>query len=210
MFSGLIEKIGKIENIDLNNLGARLSYSCDFINPETIKTGDSIALNGVCLTVTSIKNNIYTSDVMKETLDCTNLKELKKGDSVNLERAMSVNSRFDGHIVSGHIDTVAKVKNITNDGFSKRIEFICDNELIILKGSICVNGISLTVSKVFENGFEVSLIPTTIQNTNLNTVKIGDSVNIEYDIIGKYVKKFIKKEADSKISIDFLKENGFY
>ena len=149
-------------------------------------------------------------DVMKETLNLTNLKNLKKGDIVNLERAMKLNSRLDGHLVSGHIDTTATVKAINNDGFSKRVEFDCDSNLIILKGSICVNGVSLTVSKILSCGFEVSLIPATTENTNLNHIKTGDIVNIEYDLIGKYIKKFVGSGSKTPITEDFLKENGFY
>ena len=210
MFTGLVESIGKIENMAIDNLGARLSFSCDFLDSNSVKIGDSISVNGACLTVTSIKNNIYTVDVMKETLNCTNLKNLKTGDIVNLERAMKINSRLDGHLVSGHIDKIASVKSLKHEGFSKRIEFICNNDLIILKGSICVNGISLTVSNLTNDGFEVSLIPETIKNTNLNKINSGDIVNIEYDLIGKYVKKFLNKENTSNITEDFLKENGFY
>lgn len=209
MFTGLVEKTGKIEKITLNSNGAEISYLCDFDNPNTIKIGDSIALNGACLTVTKKENNIYTFDVMKETLNCSNLKNLKKGDIVNLERAMSFNSRLDGHIVSGHIDCTAKVSSIRPDGFSKRVEFICNNELIIQKGSICVNGISLTVSNLTPLGFEVSLIPSTIENTNLKDLKIQDIVNIEYDLFAKYVKKFLNNTQPSKITEEFLKENGF-
>ena len=210
MFTGLIETVGTVENIDLNNLGARLSFKCNFIENETVKIGDSIAINGVCLTITSINNNIYTVDIMKETLNLTNLKDLKRGDIVNLERAAKLNSRLDGHIVSGHADTTAKVIKIKQEGFSKVVGFSCNNDLIVMKGSICLNGISLTVSNLLSEGFEVSLIPTTINNTNLKDIKIGDIVNVEFDIIGKYIKKFLKGNENSKITEDFLKENGFY
>ena len=181
MFSGLIEKVGTVENITLNSDGAKLSYFCIF-EDNTVKIGDSIAVNGVCLTVTAIKNDVYTVDIMEETLNCTNLKYLKRGDKINLERAVSVNSRLNGHIVSGHVDTMAKVKNIIPDGFSKKIEFTCNSDLIILKGSICINGVSLTVSNVSKHGFETSLIPTTLNCSNLENLKINDIVNIEYDM----------------------------
>ena len=206
MFTGLIEKIAKIENIALSSLGAKISFKTDFDN---VKIGDSIAINGVCLTMTSINNNLYCADVMKETLSLTNLKNLKTGDEINLERAMKLSDRLDGHIVSGHIDTIATVKNIVQDGFSKRITFICNTDLIIKKGSIAINGVSLTVSNVDKASFEVSLIPETLKNTNLKNLKTGDQVNIEYDMFAKYIQKFTNSKQDSKLTFEFLKENGF-
>ena len=204
MFTGLIEKISKVEDIIITSSGAKISFSTDF---DDVKIGDSIAVNGVCLSITEIKNNLYSADVMTETLNLTNLKNLKKGDILNLERAMQINSRFQGHIVSGHIDTTAIVKNIIQDGFSKRMNFNCNTDLIVKKGSIAINGISLTVVKVEKNSFEVSLIPETMKNTNLSTLKIGDIVNIEYDQIAKYIQKFIQPKKE--ITLEFLKENGF-
>lgn len=207
MFTGLIEKVSKVENITFDNYGAKVYYRADF---DDVKIGDSIALNGVCLTVTSIEKDIFSADIMKETLNVSNLKSLKKNDEINLERALKINSRLDGHIVSGHIDTTAKVIDIKQDGFSKRIKFNCNSDLIIKKGSIAINGVSLTVSEVYENGFEVSLIPKTIEKTNLKNLKIGDIVNIEYDLLGKYVQKILSpKKEETKITLEFLKENGF-
>ena len=206
MFTGLIEKTIEIENFSVDSRGAKLSYEACF---DDVKIGDSIAVNGACLTVCDIKNSLIYSDVMPETLEISNLKNLKKGDLVNLERAMSIKDRLEGHIVSGHIDCCAKVNSVKKDGFSKRVEFLCDSSLIILKGSIAINGVCLTVSKVFEYGFEVSLIPSTIENTNLKNLKIGDIVNIEYDILGKYIKKFLKDNEKPKLTLEFLRENGF-
>ena len=205
MFTGLVEKVSKVKNISLDSKGARIEFIADF---ENVKIGDSIAINGVCLTVTSISGNVFCADVMRETLNVTNLKNLKQGDEINLERAMKLTDRLDGHIVSGHIDCTALVSSISLDGFSKRIRFNCDNELIIKKGSIAINGVSLTVSDVFDLGFEVSLIPQTIENTNLKNLKTGDIVNIEYDLFAKYIQKFCSKK-ESKITLEFLKENGF-
>jgi len=206
MFTGLVEKVAKVKNITFNSLGAKISFDANF---ENVKIGDSIAINGVCLTMTSIDNSTYSADIMKETLNVTNLKNLKTGDKINLERAMKISDRLDGHIVSGHIDCIAITKSIINDGFSKRIEFACDNELIIKKGSIAINGVSLTVSNIIENGFEVSLIPETLKNTNLSDLNIGDMVNIEYDIFAKYIQKFCSTKKESKLTFEFLKENGF-
>ena len=206
MFTGLIEKIVPIKNVIFDSNGAKLEFIADL---EDVKIGDSIAINGVCLTMTSIDGNIFCADVMRETLNVTNLKNLKSGDVVNLERAMKLNSRLDGHIVSGHIDCVAVVKNVIQDGFSKRIIFNCNTDLIIKKGSIAINGVSLTVAEVNNDSFGVSLIPETIKNTNLKNLKIGDVVNIEYDLFAKYIQKFCGFEKRSKLTFEFLKENGF-
>ena len=205
MFTGLVEKISKVNDISFNSNGAKIFFEADF---DDVKLGDSIALNGVCLSVTSINNNIFCADIMNETLNISSLKNLKKGDEINLERAMKLSSRLDGHIVSGHIDCISKVKKITQDGFSKRIVFDCNTDLIIKKGSIAINGVSLTVSDVKDNEFEVSLIPQTLNDTNLKNLEIGDIVNIEYDLFAKYIQKFCSKKQNN-ITLEFLRENGF-
>ena len=205
MFTGLVEKISKVNDISFNSNGAKIFFEADF---DDVKLGDSIALNGVCLSVTSINNNIFCADIMNETLNISSLKNLKKGDEINLERAMKLSSRLDGHIVSGHIDCISKVKKITQDGFSKRIVFDCNTDLIIKKGSIAINGVSLTVSDVKDNEFEVSLIPQTLNDTNLKNLKNGDIVNIEYDLFAKYIQKFCSKKQNN-ITLEFLRENGF-
>lgn len=206
MFTGLIEEVSKVKEIVFNSSGAKIEFVADF---ENVEIGDSIAINGVCLTMTSINKNVFSADVMNETLKISNLSKLKAGDEINLERAMKLSDRLDGHIVSGHIDCVANVKSIIQDGFSKRIIFNCNTDLIIKKGSIAINGVSLTVSNIDNNGFEVSLIPETMKNTNLNNLKIGDIVNIEYDLFAKYVQKFCGNKKESKLTFEFLKENGF-
>lgn len=207
MFTGLIENIGEVVDIQFKKFGAKLSYTSDFKN---IKKGASIAVNGACLSVVDIKDNIFTVDIMQETLNKTNLKNLKKGDKLNLETSLTLSKGIDGHIVSGHIDDIAKLISIKNEGDFKILTFECNTDLIILKGSIAINGISLTICDLKEKTFSVSIIPDTINNTNLKYLKTDDIVNIEYDMIGKYVKKFIeKKENTSKITLDFLKENGF-
>ncbi len=214
MFTGLIEKTSKVKKIEINDLGAKIYFEADFFN--SVKIGDSICVNGCCLTVTKIENNLLSADIMKETLNISNLKNLKSGDIINLERAMKLSDRLDGHLVSGHVDCIGVIQNITLDGFSKRVRIKADTSLIIKKGSIALNGVSLTVSDVQKDNFEVSLIPETINNTNLKNIKIGDIVNIEYDLIGKYVQKFLNLENGienkgnkGKITLEFLKENGF-
>lgn len=206
MFTGLIEKVSKVEEFKLTSSGARIAFNADF---KDTKIGDSVAVNGVCLTITSINSNSFEADIMKETLNVSNLKNLKKGDLINLERAMKMTDRLDGHIVSGHIDTTSKLEKISQDGFSKRMRFNCNSDLIIKKGSIAINGVSLTVSNVFDDGFEVSLIPATLSNTNLDNLRIGDIVNIEYDILGKYVQKILLNSQKPKLTLEYLKENGF-
>lgn len=206
MFTGLIEKVTTVKKFSLTSNGAKIEFSTDF---DDVKIGDSIAINGVCLTMTSTEKGLFSADVMKETLNISNLKYLKSGDEINLERAMKLSSRLDGHIVSGHIDCIAIVKNIIQDGFSKRITFNCDTYLIIKKGSVAINGVSLTVANVSDDSFEVSLIPETIKNTNLKNLKIGDMVNIEYDLFAKYIQKFCNEKKESKLTFEFLKENGF-
>ena len=208
MFTGLIEKIGKISEItDIQN-GKILVIESDLPNYE-IKIGDSISINGACQTVIKKKDKTLSFEAMRETLDRTNFKTLKKGDFVNLERAMLLNSRLDGHLVSGHIDSCLKIAQIKNDGLSKIFQIEGDTSLIVEKGSISINGISLTVSKVRENYFEVSILPYTFENTNLKYLKQNDFVNIEYDMVGKYIKKFTENKQESKITREFLIENGF-
>ena len=208
MFTGLIEKTVKVLDFSLSSKGGVLRVENVF--DDDLKIGDSIATNGCCLTLTKKTTSELFFDVMIESLSISNLKNLKKGDVVNLERAMKLTDRLDGHIVTGHIDTISKLKKITQDGFSKRLEFSCDTSLIVQKGSIAINGVSLTVSKLFEDGFEVSLIPETKTKTNLDNLKIGDIVNIEYDILAKYIQRMFKNNKEKKeITLEFLKENGF-
>ncbi len=208
MFTGLIEDIGKISDISEIKNGKLLVVETS-INTDEIKIGDSVSINGACQTVIKKSNKCLVFEAMKETLSRTNFSFLKKGDFVNLERAMLINSRLDGHIVSGHIDSCEKILNIKNDGLSEIFEIGGSVDLVVEKGSISINGISLTVSKVLKNSFEVSILPHTLNNTNLKYLKENDFVNIEYDMIGKYIKKFVEQKKDSKITREFLIENGF-
>ena len=208
MFTGIIEEIGIIRNIVKGSRSIKLTITAKKVLENT-NLGDSIAVNGVCLSVTAVDLPFFEADIMNETLKLTNLKNLKKGNEINLERSLKFNSRLDGHIVSGHIDTIAKVKSIVKEGFSKKIIFACDTDLIVKKGSIAINGVSLTVSDLRKDCFEVSLIPETINNTNLKKIKVGDIVNIEYDLFAKYIKKFFNVPQKKGITIEFLKKNGF-
>ena len=184
---------------------------------EKTKIGDSIAVNGICLTVTKMWRNRFEADVMSETLKRTGLKESKKGTCVNLERAMAADGRFGGHIVSGHIDGTGIIGSIREDKNAVWYEIFADKKIIkyvVEKGSITIDGISLTVAYVDEKGFKVSTIPHTRESTNLKDKNVGDTVNLECDIIGKYVEKLLNfsnnnEQKKSKITENYLIENGF-
>lgn len=211
IFTGIIEEIGKLRDVKKENDLYTLKISCHKVLEGT-KIGDSIATNGVCLTVTELGSDFYKAEVMVETINATTFKDLKNGKSLNLERALSPSKRLDGHIVQGHVDGVGEIINILKRGneIVYRIKFLSDNfKYIAEKGSIALDGISLTVSKIGENYFEVSIIPTTIKDTNLANSKIGEKINIETDIIGRYVYNFVNAKSESKLTKNFLIENGF-
>lgn len=217
MFTGIIEEIGTIKSINSNGISSQLCISANKILEDT-KIGDSIAVNGVCLTVTSIKSNLFTADVMAETLRRSNLGSLIPQSKVNLERAMPANGRFGGHIVSGHIDGTGTIVETKPEGNAVWIKINCSDNLlkyIIHKGSITIDGISLTVAKVTDSDFSVSIIPHTAANTTLLQKKSGDVVNLENDVIGKYIEKLLsfqkidEQKPQSKITEEFLRQNGF-
>lgn len=222
MFTGIIEEIGIIKKIDNGTTSARLTIQANEILKDVV-LGDSIALNGVCLTVCSFQSHSFEADVMNETLKRTALGSLTNGSKVNLERAMSANGRFGGHIVSGHIDGTGKIESFTKDGIAAIVSISASEKImhyIIEKGSIAIDGTSLTVSNVYydKNKFEVSLIPHTKENTILLTKPIGSLVNLENDVVGKYIEHFLHPEAvplkeseitKSEITKEFLAEYGF-
>lgn len=217
MFTGIIEEIGTIKSINSNGISSQLCISANKILEDT-KIGDSIAVNGVCLTVTSIKSNLFTADVMAETLRRSNLGSLIPQSKVNLERAMPANGRFGGHIVSGHIDGTGTIAETKPEGNAVWIKIKCSDNLlkyIIHKGSITIDGISLTVAKVTDSDFSVSIIPHTAANTTLLQKKSGDVVNLENDVVGKYIEKLLsfqkkdEQKPQSKITEEFLRQNGF-
>ena len=210
MFTGIIEEVGKIKNIQ-DGTNDKLTIAASKIL-EDIHLGDSIAVNGICLTAIKWDNGSFTVDVMRETLERTSLHRLRAGSFVNLERALAANGRFGGHIVSGHIDGTGEIINIRRDANAvwykiKTSEKIM--EFIIEKGSIAIDGISLTVAKVDRSAFYVSVIPHTLENTILLSKKPGDIVNLENDIVGKYIKSFTDKNSNSTLCESFLKSNGF-
>lgn len=212
MFTGIIEEIGKIQDIKKGVNSAGLSVQVSKIMQD-VHLGDSIAVNGVCLTVTSFSPNGFTADVMHETLNRSSLGNLQIGSIVNLERAMMSNGRFGGHIVSGHIDGTGTVWNIRRD--DNAIWYTIKTPLpvlryIIEKGSIAVDGISLTVARVYKDSFSVSIIPHTASLTTLSSHRVGDSVNLENDCIGKYVERLMGEELqNNKITAEFLTKHGF-
>ncbi len=215
MFTGLIEEIGIIEAIINENKSMKLSIKANKIL-ENINIGDSISTNGICLTVTNFTKNSFTVDVMPETMRKTNLGKLKIGNFVNLERALKVSDRLGGHIVSGHIDGTGIIKAFKDEDNATWVTVETTREIIkyiIPKGSISIDGTSLTVVDVFENSFRVSLIPITKKDTILLMKKVGDELNLECDIVGKYIERFLNFNNDKKdketIDMKFLMENGF-
>ena len=193
MFSGIIESIGEVISVEESGSNIKLKISCPFV--KELKVDQSVAHNGVCLTITDITDNIYSVDIISESLDRSNLGALLPGNKVNLERSVTLNDRLDGHLVQGHVDQTAKLKSVSNLNGSWNFIFTFNEKarhIIIDKGSICVNGVSLTISDLNEEGFQVSIIPYTYENTNFGQLKEGDSANIEFDVIGKYVEKLHK------------------
>lgn len=215
MFTGIIEEIGTVKTVQRSGNNSFIRIQAQKVL-EDVNIGDSIAVNGVCLTVTFFDSTVFQADVMNETLNRSSLGELTTGSPVNLERAMSANGRFGGHIVSGHIDGTGVISDIRNDGIAVWYTVSADTSLlryVVEKGSIAIDGISLTVAKVTENNFSVSVIPHTAEVTILSTKKKGSIVNLETDIIGKYVEKLFRQEniteKKSGITLDFLAKNGF-
>ncbi|MBQ1949734.1 MAG: riboflavin synthase [Treponema sp.] len=191
MFTGIIEETGSIQSVG----GRKLCVQAKKVLGGGTKIGDSIAVNGVCLTVTSMTDSFFTADVMPETLSRSNLGSLKKGSRVNLERAMAADGRFGGHIVSGHIDGTGTISKLEKDGNAVWVYISAPKSilnLIIEKGSIAIDGISLTVAKVNDREFAVSVIPHTGEKTTLLSKEAGDTVNLENDVIGKYVQKLMQ------------------
>lgn len=208
MFTGIIEEVGKIKNISKTSSGILLTISADKVLRDC-NLGDSIAVNGICLTVTKFDNDSFTVDVMNETVRKTTLYKLTQNSYVNLERAMLVNSRFGGHIVSGHIDGTGTISDIKKDGIAFIYKINTTKEItkyIINKGSITIDGISLTVVSVSDTSFTVSIIPHTMTVTNLGKKKIGDMVNLENDYIAKYVEKMLDNKQEKKSLLEKLKE----
>lgn len=215
MFTGIIEEVGTIKSVVKGANSARITISAKKVL-EDVSLGDSIATNGVCLTVTDYTNSSFTVDVMPETIMRSNLKHLNQGSPVNLERAMKAGGRFGGHMVSGHIDGTGIITGFKKDENSIWVNIKADEEIlryIVQKGSVAVDGISLTVHGVNDDSFSLSIIPHTKDETTLINKNKGDEVNIECDILGKYIERFLQKsvEQNKKKDIDmgFLREHGY-
>jgi riboflavin synthase len=215
VFTGLVEEIGVLKVIGKGAKSAQLTINADKVLHE-IKLGDSISTNGVCLTVVAFTNNSFTVDVMPETMRRSNLKDLKPGSKINLERALRLGDRLGGHIVSGHIDGTGLVRTIEAEDNATWVTIEAGAAImkyVIEKGSIAIDGTSLTVARVGKEDFKVSIIPLTRDETTLLSKKIGEEVNLECDMVGKYIERLTMFNKDNnkngEINLDFLKENGF-
>jgi riboflavin synthase len=218
MFTGIIEEVGKIESVKRFSDKYSVTVSASFAGE--IRLGESICVNGVCVTASDVNRKTFTSDLVQETLSKTSLKHIRTGDFVNLERAMKVGSRFDGHIVTGHTDISAIISNISSKGNAREIEITipeASRKYIVDRGSVSVDGVSLTVASCEKGSFKIAIIPHTALMTNLFHKKVGDFVNLEFDVLAKYVESIFKTKGaqpllemkDMRIDEDFLRTAGF-
>ena len=216
MFTGIIEELGTVERVTRGRVSAVIAIRAEHILSD-LKIGDSVAVNGVCLTATGLTGHGFTADVMHETLDRSALAGLGPGSRVNLERAMAANGRFGGHIVAGHVDGVGTIAAIEQDDNAIWFTITAPAQVlryVVEKGSIAIDGISLTVARVETDRFAVSVIPHTAAVTLLGLRRVGDRVNLESDIIGKYVERLLRpapelKTKESKLTMEFLSQHGF-
>ncbi len=216
MFTGIIESLGQIEAIEDKGGDARFWINTGKMDMSDVHPGDSIAMNGVCLTAIELRSNAYCADVSGETLSLTSLKLLNKGSAVNLEKALTPSTRLGGHLVSGHVDGIAKVIDRYDDARSVRFVIEAPRELaryIAMKGSITVDGVSLTVNKVDGAQFELNIVPHTLKETIMNEYYPGRIVNLEVDLIARYLERLVLGDQaatpGSRITESFLAENGF-
>ncbi len=210
MFTGLIVELGEVVSLEKMAENARLSLKCSVIIGD-VKIGDSISVNGVCLTAVNIKGNAISFDVSYETLKATNLGWLKKSDRVNIEPSLRADSKIGGHFVTGHVDGIGKIRSKLKIGNVIRVEIESPPEILkylVEKGSIAIDGISLTVVEVFKNSFSVVIIPHTASLTTIGLKNQGETVNLEADILGKYVAKFLNATKDSSL-LSALNKSGF-
>ncbi len=214
MFTGLIEDLGTLRDIRTGADQARLTVATGLPMAE-LTLGESIAVNGVCLTVTSFGDGAFFADVSPETMACTSLGNLARGARVNLERALRLSDRLGGHLVTGHIDGQGLIVERRKDGNAWRFKFQTDaavSAFLVAKGSVTIDGISLTVNEVSEDTFSLAIIPLTLSNTTLQDRNVGDTVNVETDLIGKYVARFLQDGTTVKpqgVTMDLLAKNGF-
>ncbi len=216
MFTGIVEETGTLRSLSRGSKSCVIHVQCSTVLEDT-RIGDSIAVNGICLTVTSVESGGFTADVMNETLSRSSLAQTRPGDPVNLERAMAANGRFGGHIVSGHIDGTGIIREIRDDDNAVWYTVEAPPEIlryVVEKGSIAIDGISLTVARVDDRSFQVSVIPHTRAVTALSSRRVGSPVNLENDIVGKYVEKLMQPAPSesgpaSGITMEFLAQHGY-
>jgi riboflavin synthase len=214
MFTGLIEDLGSIEELRRTHERATLTVNTGLPMDE-LQLGESIAINGVCLTVTDFGSGRFSADVSPESLDCTSLGDLKRGSQVNLERALRLSDRLGGHLVTGHVDGLGRIVERKRDGNAWRFTFQVEAALssgLVAKGSVTIDGISLTVNQLSDEQFGVAIIPHTLDQTTLKDRQVGEMVNIETDLIGKYVARLLLKKdglADEGVTLDLLAKHGF-
>lgn len=218
MFTGLIEELGKVVSIDKTPQGANITISCDKVLKKA-RVGDSIATNGVCLTIVKLSNKTFTANIMNESLTVSSLKNLKVGSLVNLEKSLTLQSFLGGHLVTGDVDCCGEIISVVNDGFAKKytikipLEFM---KYVVYKGRITLDGASLTIASLTDSTLTVSLIPHTQKSITLGFKNVGDIVNVETDLIGKHLEKLLlsrektDEKSNSNISKSFLAENGFF
>ena len=215
MFTGIVESVGSIKNCVRRGGDMRLTVDVGGLDLADVKLGDSISVNGVCLTAVELDGNTFHADVSAETLAHTTLKNINVGQKVNLEKALTPSSRLGGHLVSGHVDGVGTVVERKPDGQSERFRVNAPPELahyIARKGSICIDGISLTVNSVDGSVFDVNIVPHTLENTTMATYGAGVEVNLEVDIIARYLERMLKASSslgDGTLTVDTLRRNGF-
>ena len=200
MFAGIIQAQGNIKEIRSSNKGAVFVLNSNSLDLSDVSIGDSIAVNGVCLTVTQLNDNSFSADVSQETLNCTTFSQLNKGQTINLEKSLRLDQGIDGHLVSGHVDGVGKVASITIEGESTRMKIKVDDNLvkyIAKKSSICINGVSLTVNEIDGNVFCVNIIPHTFSVTTLDELKVNSQVNIEIDIIARHIERLLNHKTSA-------------
>lgn len=199
MFTGIIEELGKVRSVEQHDENARIVIEAHLVTAEDTKHGDSIAVNGVCLTALDLQPDSFAADVSKETLARSTLGTLRPGTPVNLERAVTPSTRLGGHIVQGHVDTRGQLLGVEDHGESWTVKFSYPPEVgryLVFKGSIAVEGISLTIAGLTDEYFEVAIIPKTWEVTNLATLKTGDNVNLEVDVIAKYVERLLGRDQN--------------
>jgi len=212
MFTGIIQSVGRIARLEPRGGDVRLAVDTAELDLSDVQLGDSIAVSGVCLTAVTLEARGFSADVSNETLSLTTLGKLKAGDPVNLEKALRLADRLGGHLVSGHVDGLGKVVSMTPDGRSQRWTFEVGTALaryIAAKGSVCIDGTSLTVNEVGGLRFGVNLIPHTVEHTAFHARRVGDAVNIEVDVIARYVEQLLRSGEAPKLDAAFLKQHGF-